>query len=174
MDTSDTRYKLNQDFQKQGGYVLCVRRHSNFDDVNSVKAKNSYENNPFSYGTSGGGSGFGPGPYRNDVSVNGIGAGEFGEGPSGSGDGPGKSRKRLSDVSLPSYDTDYDCKIHLKLSINSNGDVFAATCIKSKSTCTDQNIINKVIAEVIKQVKYDKDADSEIVYSFYTVQIDAK
>jgi len=159
-----TRYKLNQDFQKQGGYVLCVRRHSNFDDVNSVKAKNSYENDQFG---SSGGSGSGSG--RNDVSVNGIGNGAF-----GSGDGPGKSRKRLSDVSLPSYDTDYDCKIHLKLSINSNGDVFAATCIKSKSTCTDQQIINQVISEIIKQVKYEKSVGSSVTYAFYTVLINSK
>ncbi len=167
-------YKLNNDFQKQGGYVLCVRRHSNFDDVNSVKAKNSYENNPFGYGTSGGGSGsgFGPGPYRNDVSVNGIGVGEYGDGPSGSGSG--KPRKRLSNVSLPSYDVDYDCSVSFKLSINENGDVESASCIKSKTTCTDQQIINQVISEIIKQVKYEKSIGSSVTYAFYTVLINSK
>jgi hypothetical protein len=62
----------------------------------------------------------------------------------------------------------------LKLSINSNGDVFSATCIKSKSTCTDQRIIDKVISEVIRQVKYKKDPGSATAYAFYTVQIEAK
>jgi hypothetical protein len=102
-------------------------------------------------------------------SENGNGAGN---GPSGFGDG--KARTRLNDANLPSYDTDFDSRITLKLSINANGDVFAATCIKSKSTCTDQHIINQVIAEVMRQVKYKKDPGSGTVYAFYTVQIDAK
>ncbi len=102
----------------------------------------------------------------------GPGDGEFGNGSSGYGDGI--ARMRLNDVMLPSYDTDFDSKIHLKLSINANGDVFAATCIKSKSTCTDQSIINQVITEVIRQVKFKKDPGSGTVYAFYTVQIDAK
>ena len=102
----------------------------------------------------------------------GSGDGEFGNGSSGFGDG--KARTRLNDAILPSYDTDFDSKIHLKLSVNANGDVFAATCIKSKSTCTDQSIINQVIAEVIRQVKFKKDLGSGTVYAFYTVQIDAK
>jgi hypothetical protein len=123
-------------------------------------------NNPFGTGGSGGGTGSGNGPFG------GPGDGDFGNGPSGSGDG--KGRTRLNDASLPKYDTDYDAKIHLKLSINSNGDVIAASYIKSKSNCNDQRIINQVIAEVVRQVKYKKDPGSGIVYAFYTVQIDAK
>lgn len=122
--------------------------------------------NPFGTGGAGNGNGAGNGPFG------GPGDGEQGDGPNGIGDG--KARTRLNDASLPSYDTDFDSKIHLKLSINSNGDVFAATCIKSKSTCTDQRIINQVIAEVIRQVKYKKDPGSGTVYAFYTVQIEAK
>jgi len=122
--------------------------------------------NPFGTGGSGGGTGSGNGPFG------GPGDGDFGNGPSGAGSG--KGRTRLNDASLPSYDTDFDAKIHLKLSINSNGDVFSATCIKSKSTCTDQRIIDKVIAEVIRQVKYKKDPGAATAYAFYTVQIDAK
>ena len=111
------------------------------------------------------------------VSGNQIGdEGDFGSGASGSGSGsgPGLSRKRLNDATLPTYYTDYDCKIHLKLSINSNGDVFTATCIKSKSTCTDQQIINQVISEIIKQVKYEKSVGTSVNYAFYTVLINSK
>jgi hypothetical protein len=166
-----TRYKLNQDFQKQGGYVLCVRRHSNFDDVNSVKAKNSYENNQFgSSGSSGSGNG------RNDVSINQIGDGAFGSGASGSGSGsgPGKSRTCLNNVSLPSYDIDYDCNISFKLTINENGDVESASCIKSRTTCVDQRIINQVISEIVKQVKYDKSIGSNLTFAFLTISISSR
>ena len=139
---------------------------TNGNNPNNQASTSVQGNNPFGSGGSGNGNGAGNGPFG------GPGDGEFGDGPSGAGDG--KARTRLNDATLPSYDTDFDSKIHLKLSINSNGDVFAATCIKSKSTCTDQRIINQVIAEVMKQVKYKKDPGSGTVYAFYTVQIDAK
>jgi hypothetical protein len=125
-------------------------------------------NNPFANGGSGGGTGSGNGPFG------GQGDGDIGNGPSGAGSGSGKARIRLNDVTLPKYDTDFDSKIYLKLSINSNGDVFAATCIKSITTCTDQRIINQVISEVIRQVKYKKDPGSGTVYTNYSVQINAK
>jgi len=139
---------------------------TNGENPNNTPSTSVQGNNPFGTGGSGNGNSSGNGPFG------GPGDGEIGDGPSGAGDG--KARTRLNDASLPSYDTDFDAKIHLKLSINSNGDVFAATCIKSKSTCTDQRIINQVIAEVMRQVKYKKDSGSATVYAFYTVQIDAK
>ena len=121
-------------------------------------------NNPFGTGGSGGGTGSGKGPFG------GTGDGDIGNEPSGAGSG--KERVRLKNAKLPEYETDFDSKIHLKLSINTNGDVFAAYYIKSNSTCTDQIIINKVIAEVIRQVKYS--VDSKITYAYYTVKIEAK
>jgi len=120
--------------------------------------------NPFGTGGSGGGNGSGKGPFG------GSDDGESGNGPSGAE--KGKERVRLKNAKLPDYQTDFDAKIHLKLSINTNGDVFAAYYIKSNSTCTDQNIINKVIAEVISQVKYS--VDSKITYAYYTAHIHAK
>ena len=120
--------------------------------------------NPFGTGGSGGGNGSGKGPFG------GPGDGDIGNEPSGAGSG--KERVRLKNAKLPEYETDFDSKIHLKLSINTNGDVFAAYYIKSNSTCTDQIIINKVIAEVIRQVKYS--VDSKITYAYYTVKIEAK
>jgi hypothetical protein len=139
---------------------------TNGNNPNNQASTSVQGNNPFGSGGSGNGNGPGNGPFG------GPGDGEFGDGPSGAGDG--KARTRLNDATLPSYDTDFDSKIHLKLSINANGDVFAATCIKSKSTCTDQRIINQVIAEVMRQVKFKKDPGSGTVYAFDTVQIDAK
>jgi uncharacterized protein (TIGR02145 family) len=110
---------------------------------------------------------------------NGSGNGSFGTGNSNGGDGglgkgDGIARLRISNVSLPQYEIDYDVTIHLQLTINENGEVVAAKCIKSKTTCTDQRIINQVINEVMKQVKYKKEIGAGLVYNFYTVKILAK
>ena len=120
--------------------------------------------NKFGGGIEGKGSGIG--------SSGGNGGGEGGEGGLGKGDG--QSRLRISNASLPLYDIDFDSYIHLQLTVNANGEVVAAKCIKSKTNCTDQRIINQVITEVIRQVKYKKENGAGLVYTFYTVQIRAK
>jgi hypothetical protein len=137
---------------------------TNGNNPNNQASTSVQGRNPFGSGGSGNGNGAGNGPFG--------GPGELENGPSGVS--VGKPRIRLNNVTLPCYDTDFDSKIHLKLSVNAKGDVFAATCIKSKSTCTDQRIINQVIAEVVRQIIFDKDPGSGTVYAFYTVQIDAK
>jgi len=139
---------------------------TNGENPNNTPTSTNQSSNPFGSGGSGNGNGAGNGPFG------GAGDGVDGDGPSGAGDG--KARTRLNDAVLPSYDTDFDSRIHLKLTINSNGDVVSASVIQSKSTCTDQRIINQVIAEVKRQVKYKKDPSSGLVYAFYTVQIEAK
>jgi hypothetical protein len=105
---------------------------------------------------------------------NGAGPGNSDGGEDGLGKGNGEARLRISNVNLPIYDIDYDVTIHLQLTINENGEVVAAKCIKSKTTCTDQRIINQVINEVMKQVKYKKEIGAGLVYDFYTVKILAK
>ena len=113
----------------------------------------------------------------NEAVANGS-AGKNGAGP-GNSDGDdgglgkvnGEIRLRISNVSLPQYDSDYDVTIHLQLTVNANGEVVAAKCIESKTTCTDQLIINQVINEVMKQVKYTKEIGAGLVYTFYTVKI---
>ncbi len=55
----DSEYKINNDFLKQGGYVMCVRRSSNFDEINSDKLVNINSDNPFASGGHGSGSGKG-------------------------------------------------------------------------------------------------------------------
>jgi len=139
---------------------------TNGENPNNTASTSNQSTNPFGSGGSGNGNGAGNGPFG------GPGDGEMGDGPSGAGDG--RARTRLNDASLPSYDTDFDSRIHLKLTINSNGDVVNASIIQSKTTCTDQRIINQVIAEVKRQVKYKKDPGAGLVYAFYTVQIEAK
>ena len=104
----------------------------------------------------------------------------FGSGDSGGkekafgGTGNGESRLRLNNVVLPQYYMDFDSNISLQLTINANGEVVAAKCITSKTTCSDQRIINQVINEVIRQVRYKKEVGAGLEYTFYTVKILAK
>ena len=92
----------------------------------------------------------------------------------GDGFGDGKSRIRINDPILPKYNTDVDLKIHLKLTVTGDGTVTTAVCIKSKTTTTDQTIINDVIRQVIKQVKYKKDPEGRPAYCYLTVKVNAQ
>lgn len=123
-------------------------------------------NNPFSDGGSGGGKGGGTGGKFGDD------AGTGGEGPGGNGNGNG--RVRQNNVSLDHIETNVDVTIYLKLTINENGDVVSAKSITSKTTTTDQRIINQVIAAVKSQVKYNKDPGSGLVSVYYTALINAQ
>lgn len=140
--------------------------NQNGHNATNASSTTSQGNNPFGSGGSGGGTGSGHGKFGG--AGNGEGDGE------GNGTGSGKTRIRVNDVSLPSYDIEFDSDIHLKLTINANGDVVSATCIRSKTRCTDQRIINQVISEVMKQVKYKKEPGAGMVFAFYTVQINAR
>ena len=126
-------------------------------------------NNPFGDGGNGGGRGGGNGPFDG----NGKGTGGEGDGE-GDGFGDGKSRIRINDPQLPKYNTDVDLKIHLKLTVTGDGGVSTAVCIKSKTTTTDQTIINDVIRQVIRQVKYKKDPEGRPAYCFLTVKVNAQ
>ena len=103
--------------------------------------------------------------------INGAGMGKSGSEDGGLGKGNGEARLRISNVSLPQYEIDYDVNIYLQLTVNANGEVVAAKSIKSKTTCTDQLIINQVINEVMKQVKYKKEIGAGLVNILYTVKI---
>ncbi|NDB34252.1 MAG: hypothetical protein EB023_02675, partial [Flavobacteriia bacterium] len=126
-------------------------------------------NNPFGDGGDGGGSGGGNGPFGGS----GRGTGGDGDGD-GDGYGNGKDRKRWNDPLLTKYNIDVDQKIHLKLTVSGDGNVTNAVYIKSKSTTTDQTIINDVIRQVIRQVKYSTDPKGRIDICFLTVKVRAQ
>jgi len=138
---------------------------TNGNDANNEASTTVQSQDPFGSGGSGGKNGAGNGPFS-------------GPGNSDDGDdGPGKAyvlRLRINNVILPHYDTDFDVSIHLQLTVNENGEVVAAKSIKSKTTCSDQRIINQVVNEVIRQVKYKKENGAGLIYTFYTVKILAK
>ena len=139
---------------------------TNGNDANNEASTTVQSQDPFGSGGSGGKNGAGNGPFS--------GPGNSDDGDGGLGKGNGESRLRISNANLPQYDIDYESNIHLQLTVNANGEVVAAKCIKSKTTCYDQRIINQVINEVMRQVKYKKENGAGLVYTFYTVKILAK
>jgi hypothetical protein len=132
---------------------------------NNTSSTTQASNNPFGDGGSGGGKGGGKGgKFGND-------AGTSGDGP---GTGSGNGRVRMNNVSLEHIETNVDVIIYMKLTVNENGDVVSAKSITSKTTTTDQRIINQVTAAVVSQVKYNKDPGSGLVSVYYSVGLDAK
>jgi hypothetical protein len=142
-------------------------QNQNSENSNNTSSTSTQSDNPFASGGTGGKEGAGKGKFG------GVGNGGDGEG-SGSGGGGGGSRVRLNDPILPQYRTDIDSKVYLQLTINGNGEVVNAKCIKSKSTCSDPSIINDVIRQVIKQVKYKKDPNTALAITYITLNIDAQ
>lgn len=122
--------------------------------------------NPFGDGGNGGGNGGESGPgFGND---NGPG--------NNTGTGPGANggtRKVIRDVSFD-MNYDYAATVTFKVTIDDNGNVIAATLIKGSTTTTDQILINKVRAAVIKQVKYSVAKGSPAITESYSVQLDPR
>jgi len=71
---------------------------------------------------------------------------------------------------LPDYDIEFDSKLFLKLATNAEGDVVSAVCIKARSTFTDQKVIDDITNRIVQQMKYSKTSNTEIEYSFYTIE----
>jgi len=63
--------------------------------------------------------------------------------------------------------------VNLKLTINEEGNVVGATNIPSKTTTTDQRIINQVISAVKSQVKYNKNPGAAMKEVYLTVKLNA-
>ena len=106
----------------------------------------------------------------------------FGTGGTGSGDGSldlggprdGKNRVRLNNPLLPLYKTEVDIDVHLKLIIDEDGKVVSAINLASKTTTTDQLIINGVISEVINQLKYNQEKNAGLQFTYLTCKIRAQ
>ena len=92
----------------------------------------------------------------------------------GGGGGTGKGRIRKNDPILTDLKSNVNAYIYLKLTIDAQGNVVSASNIKSQTTTTNQILINKVIYQVKKQVKYNKDEGSPLAKVFMTVKVDAQ
>jgi antitoxin component YwqK of YwqJK toxin-antitoxin module len=141
----------------------CVGSNPNNPSNSPYKA-----NNPFGDGGIGGGRGGGNGTFDGN-----------GKGTGGEGDGEGgaigrRDSKPIKPPVFPKYNTDVDLYVHLKLTVDGEGNVVKAKCINSKTTTDNQTIIDDVIQQVIRQVKYNKDPEGKSSYCFLTVKINAK
>ena len=125
--------------------------------------------NFFGNGGSGNGNGSGNGPFGG----NGSGSGEGDDGV-GSGRGSGKGRIRVNNVSLPSYENDFDCRIGFKVQINAEGQVIGVRSIKSVTTCADDRTINDIKERIKREVKCNKDPGAPIVTMDYTIRLTPK
>jgi hypothetical protein len=121
-------------------------------------------NNPFGGGGSGN-EGTGSGKFGNDA------GGGSGDGPGGLGDGSG--RTRLNDPRVDDIASDQNHTINLLVKINASGNIVSISNIAAKTTCTDQRILNKVMAAVKSQVKYSKKPDSGLELVYITVNLNA-
>jgi hypothetical protein len=123
-------------------------------------------NDPFASGGNGNGNDGGSG----DTFGGDSGTGTSGNGGSGSGAG----RVRQNDPIIDDLRSNVDVTIHLKLTIDAEGNVIAASNIKASTTTTNQILINRVINEVKKQVKYNKDPGAPLAKVFMPVHIKAQ
>lgn len=112
-------------------------------------------------------------PEMNPFGSGGSGRGNYGSG-TGNGTGPATTgRTRLNNVSIDHLENEQDATIYFKLTIDANGNELSAS-VMSKTTTTDQQLINQVKEAVIEQVKFSKSPGSAPISVFYTVKIDGK
>jgi hypothetical protein len=139
--------------------------HTNSPNSSETNTTTNQSNDPFASGGNGNGTDGGDGnTFGND-----SGTGTNGTNSSGSGTG----RVRLNDPVINDLKYSSDEYIYLKLTIDGQGNVIRAYNIKAKTTTTDQKLINRVIYEVKKQVKYTKDPGAAPTNVNLTVNITA-
>jgi hypothetical protein len=131
---------------------------SDKNDKQPYKSSSTQADNPFGTGgnSSGAGSSFG-----NDNGTAGIGPGVSG------------SRVRLNDPTLEHIESDRDITFYFKLTIDEEGSVVSALST-SKTTTTDQRIINQVLSAVKSQLKYNKSPGADLSIQYLTIKINAR
>ena len=121
--------------------------------------------NPFSGAGSGGSGISGSGGVFGSDAGAGSGSGSPGQGMAG-------DRVRLSNIiTKPKTPNDENCKIALKLIVDSRGKVVFAESIRENTTTTNQLLINEVIELVKKEVKYREKPGAVNETTFYTVTV---
>lgn len=103
----------------------------------------------------------------------GTGDGNQGAGTGKSGDGNGAGRVRLNDPHIPDLKSNVDAIIYLRLTIDAKGDVVKVENVVAKTTTTDRILINEVMREVGKQVKYNKNPGASLATVYMPVNIKA-
>lgn len=125
--------------------------------------------NPF--GTGGGSDhGTGSGVFGND---NGAGNGK-GKG-NGLGDGNGNGtgeRKRLNNLNTSGLQSNQDCTIKMRLSVNAEGNIVAIEVLPGTTT-NNQKLIQQITSLVKQQIKYNKRTGAAIEKINYSVNVKA-
>ncbi|MEJ6776165.1 MAG: hypothetical protein QNK85_02430 [Crocinitomicaceae bacterium] len=146
----------------------------NTGKANTTNSSNSQNNNttptkssdPFASGGNGTGDDGGSGDKF---------GGDSGTGTAGNGgNGGGNGRIRKNDPVINGLGSNVDVTIHLKLTIDAEGNVISASNIKAQTTTSNQVLINRVINEVKKQVKYNKEPGAPLAKVFMPVYIKAQ
>ena len=91
---------------------------------------------------------------------------------SGSGPGGGGGRIRYGDPNTDNIYSDEPQTIYLKLTVNAEGEVVGGKST-SKTTTTDQRIINQVLTNVKSQVRYSKKPGASLEFVYLTVNVRA-
>jgi uncharacterized protein (TIGR02145 family) len=82
-----------------------------------------------------------------------------------------KNRIRLNDPIIDNIEVDRTVRICLQMTIDENGQIISARST-SKTTTNDQKIINRVIDEVKKQVRYSKDPNTDHTTVYFTIHVE--
>lgn len=126
------------------------------------------------FGDGGSGTGKGGGKGSGFGTDNGPGEGPGSGAGSGGGEGDGgKGRVRYGNPNSDNIYSDENHSISLKLTVNAEGEIVSGKST-SKTTTTDQRIINQVITNVKSQVKYSKKPGAGLEFVFLTVKVNAK
>jgi len=126
--------------------------HNTDNNADNASSSTSPSKNPFGTGGSGGGKGGGRGGsgFGNDTGTG------TGEGGNGSGSGRTERAQRTRLTSPETVDSDQSGVVYIQVTINAEGDVVKAVNLSGETTITNQRIINQVLGNVKKQVKYNK------------------
>ena len=139
---------------------------TNFPNSTETNSTTEQSNDPFATGGSGDGETAGSGDTF---------GGDSGTGTNGNGGGgSGKGRIRINDPNINNIQSNVKATIHLKLTIDAQGNVIAAYNIKAKTTTTNQILINRVIYEAKKQTKYNEDPGSPLATVYMTIEVTAQ
>ena len=136
---------------------------------NKTNTATSTEASTNYFGDGGSGSGKEGGKGSGFGTDNGPGDGP-GSGPGSEGGGGG--RVRYGNPNNDNIYSDEPQTIYLKLTVNAEGEVVGGKST-SKTTTTDQRIINQVLTNVKSQVRYSKKAGASLEFVYLTVNVRA-
>lgn len=161
--TPQTEQVLTTNTPKDVSEPTGQSTHTNANNNTNTHSTSEQSSNPFGSGGTNGTTGSG-GAFE----------GSNGPGVQGNGGGSGIERVRLNDPIVDHLESSEYATISLVLTIDAEGNIVNATCNKAKTTTTNQILINRVINEVKRQVKYNKDKGASLAKVSLTVQITPK